>query len=111
MDILSVIRRWALRDKLPLREISRRTGLSRNTIRRYLRAGIVEPKFKGPSRPSKLDPYAEKLSGWLLSEQRKSRALLHKRARDSPRESNVVAGRYEQTSEDDLQDHQLGAVG
>ncbi|QDL93517.1 IS21 family transposase [Paroceanicella profunda] len=73
MDFLSVIRRWALRDKMPIREISRRTGLSRNTIRRYLRAGIVEPKFKAPSRPSKLDPYAEKLSGWLLAEQRKSR--------------------------------------
>lgn len=73
MDILSVIRRWALRDKLPIREISRRTGLSRNTIRRYLRAGIVEPKFRAPSRPSKLDPYADKLSGWLLTEQRKSR--------------------------------------
>lgn len=73
MDILSVIRRWALRDKLPIREISRRTGLSRNTIRRYLRAGIVEPKFKAPSRPSKLDPYAEKLSGWLLAQQRKPR--------------------------------------
>lgn len=73
MDILSVIRRWALRDKLPIREISRRTGLSRNTIRRYLRAGIVEPKFKAALRPSKLDPYAEKLSGWLLAEQRKPR--------------------------------------
>lgn len=42
MDIVSVIRRWALQDKLPIREISRRTGLSRNTIRRYLHAGIVE---------------------------------------------------------------------
>lgn len=73
MDILSVIRRWALRDKLPIREISRRTGLSRNTIRRYLRAGIVEPKFKPASRPSKLDLYAEKLSGWLLAESRKPR--------------------------------------
>ena len=59
--------------RLPIREISRRTGLSRNTIRRYLRAGIVEPKFKAPSRPSKLDPYAEKLSGWLLAQQRKPR--------------------------------------
>ena len=37
-------------------------------------------------------------------------ALLHKGARDSPRESNVVAGRYEQTSEDDLQDHQLAKL-
>lgn len=73
MGFLSVIRRWALRDKMPIREISRRTGLSRNTIRRYLRAGIVEPQFQTPARPSKLDPYAEKLSGWLVTEQRKSR--------------------------------------
>jgi len=73
MGFLSVIRRWALMDKMPIREISRRTGLSRNTIRKYLRADIVEPNFKTPTRPSKLDPFAEKLSGWLLKEQRKSR--------------------------------------
>lgn len=73
MGFLSVIRRWALRDKMPIREISRRTGLSRNTIRKYLRADIVEPSFKTPVRPSKLDPFAEKLSGWLLLELRKSR--------------------------------------
>lgn len=36
---LSVIRRWALREQLSIREIARRTGLSRNTIRKYLRAG------------------------------------------------------------------------
>jgi len=41
MGFLSVIRRWALRDKMPIREISRRTGLSRNTIRKYLREGAV----------------------------------------------------------------------
>jgi transposase len=58
---------------MPIREISRRTGLSRNTIRKYLRAGIVEPQFCRPARPSKLDPFAEKLSGWLVTEQRKSR--------------------------------------
>jgi hypothetical protein len=56
-----------------IREIERRTGLSRNTIRRYLRAGAVEPKFKVPERPSKLDPFAGKLSGWLLTEAGKSR--------------------------------------
>jgi transposase len=58
---------------MPIREISRRTGLSRNTIRKYLRADIVEPSFRTPTRPSKLDPFAEKLSGWLITEQRKSR--------------------------------------
>ena len=73
MGFLSVIRRWALRDKMPIREISRRTGLSRNTIRKYLREGAVEPKFKTPPRPSKLDPYADRLSAWLLSQLRKPR--------------------------------------
>ncbi len=73
MGFLSVIRRWALRDKMPIREIARRTGLSRNTIKKYLQAGVVEPRFQTPARPSKLDPYAEKLSGWLVTEQRKSR--------------------------------------
>ncbi len=40
MGFLSVIRRWALRGKMPIREIARRTGLSRNTIKKYRRAGI-----------------------------------------------------------------------
>lgn len=52
MALLSIIRRWHLRDHLPIREIARRTGLSRNTIRKYLRAGTVEPRFKVPERPS-----------------------------------------------------------
>lgn len=43
MASLSVIRRWYFRDHLSIREICRRTGLSRNTIRNYLRAGGVEP--------------------------------------------------------------------
>lgn len=73
MAFLSVIRRWALRDEISIREIARRTGLSRNTIRKYLRAGDVTPQFSIPDRPSKLDPFAEKLSGWLLREARKPR--------------------------------------
>ena len=73
MGFLSVIRRWALRDKMPIREIARRTGLSRNTVKKYLREGIVEPKFKTPSRPTKLDPFADRLSAWLLTQTRKSR--------------------------------------
>jgi transposase len=71
--LLSVIRRWALREQLSIREISRRTGLSRNTIRKYLRAGTVEPKFKVPQRASKLDAFADKLAGWLRTEASKPR--------------------------------------
>ena len=77
MGLLRVIRLWALRKKMPIREIARRTGLSRNTIKKYLRAGIVEPQFQSLDRPSKLDPFAEKLTGWLVAEQRKSRKERH----------------------------------
>lgn len=75
MALLSVIRRWHLRDRMPIREIARRTGLSRNTIRKYLRSGAVEPQFRVPERCSKLDPVAEKLSHWLRIEAGKSRKL------------------------------------
>ena len=73
MALLSVIRRWHFRDGMAIREIERRTGLSRNTIRKYLREHTVEPKFKVPDRPSKLDPFAEKLTGWLRIDATKSR--------------------------------------
>ena len=73
MELLSVIRRWHYRDHFSIREISRRTGLSRNTVRKYLRSDSVEPKFAVPDRPSKLDPYADKLSPMLRREAGKSR--------------------------------------
>ena len=65
---LSVIRRWALREQLSIREISRRTGPSRNTIRKYLRADAAEPRYSKRVSPSKLDPLALKLSVWLKTE-------------------------------------------
>ena len=70
---LSVIRRWALREHLSLREIARRTGLSRNTIKKYLRADAVEPRYAKRVSPSKLDPFADKLARWLKTEAGKSR--------------------------------------
>ena len=73
MGFLKVIRTWALRDKMPIREIARRTGMARNTIKKYLREGIVEPTFQTPDRPSKLDSYATQLTAWLVSDQHKSR--------------------------------------
>jgi hypothetical protein len=33
------------REKLSIREISRRTGLSRNTITKHFGAGTIEPQF------------------------------------------------------------------
>ena len=73
MALLSVIRRWHLRDGMAIREIARRTGLSRNTIRKYLSTGIVEPKYPERHSPSKLDLFAPKLAAWLKAESKKNR--------------------------------------
>jgi transposase len=73
MELLSAIRRWHHRDRIAIREIERRTGLSRNTIRKYLRSDAVEVRFKVPERPSRLDPFADKLSEWLRVEAGKGR--------------------------------------
>jgi transposase len=73
MGLLNIVRRMALREKLSIREISRRTGLSRNTVTKHLNAGTIEPKFVLPKRPSKLDDFADKLAGWLKTETGNSR--------------------------------------
>lgn len=62
---LIVIRRRELREHLSLREIARRTGLSRNTIKKYLRAGTVEPRYAtriSPSEHTKLQVAHTRLS-------------------------------------------------
>jgi len=73
MGLLNVIRKLRLRQGLAIREIERRTGLSRNTIKKYLKADTSEPKFTTPDRSSKLDPFSEKLTGWLKANAKKGR--------------------------------------
>ena len=73
MATLNVIRRWALREKMSMREISRRTGLARNTVKKYLSSEEIEPSYPRRVSAKKLDSYAEKLTGWLELEATKSR--------------------------------------
>ena len=54
---MTVMRRSHWREHLSIRENGRRTGLSRNTVRKYLRVDGVQPKFELPERPSKLDVF------------------------------------------------------
>jgi hypothetical protein len=45
----------------------------RNKVTKHLAANTIEVKFATPERQSKLDPFAEKLAGWLKTEASKLR--------------------------------------
>ncbi|WP_413282438.1 sigma factor-like helix-turn-helix DNA-binding protein [Vibrio sp. MA40-2] len=73
MSLLSVIRRWHFREGMSQREIARRTGLSRNTVRKYLKDQTIEPVYSKRSTLSKLDEFEELLISWLKREARRPR--------------------------------------
>ena len=73
MALLSIIRRWHIRDQVPLREIARRLRISRNTVRRYLRAEITEPAYAVRRSRSVIDKYSFQLSAMLKTEAARSR--------------------------------------
>jgi transposase len=67
------VRRWAemrrMRevDGLSIREIAKRTGHDRNTVRRALRRE-GPPRYERPPRPSKLDPFKDEIHRLLRDE-------------------------------------------
>ena len=73
MALLSVIRRWHHREGVSIRAIARRTGLSRGTVRKYLRSDVVEPRYSPRHNKTKLDAFAAQLLEWLKAEERKTR--------------------------------------
>ena len=74
MGMLAKIRRMHYREHLSLREIVRRTGLSRNTIRTWLRqVDAVEPKCAPREVATKLDQYADTLTGWLKANEHRNK--------------------------------------
>jgi IS30 family transposase len=70
--LLGIIRRWHIRDQVPLREIARRLGISRNTVRRYLRSETIEPAYAERQSTRAIDKYAFQLSALLKTEAAKS---------------------------------------
>jgi transposase len=63
------IRRLHFVKRLAIREIARRTGLSRVTVRRALRSA-EPPRYGRPPRPSKLEPYREEILRLLREDPR-----------------------------------------
>ena len=68
MDQIGWIRRLHRREKKSEREIARITGLSRNTVSKWLHGELVEPKYRRAGRPSKLTPYVDALQQALAAD-------------------------------------------
>ena len=69
--MLAKVRRLHLRAKLSIREVSRRTGLSRKTLRQWLRRdGVTEPKYPKRQENGVLDPWVEQLEAVLVAAER-----------------------------------------
>jgi len=74
MNLLGKIRRLHYREGLSISEIARRTGLSRNTIKRWLKAGEgVEPKYRRKAPDTILSPYLPRLRQWLEADVRRAK--------------------------------------
>src|SRR5437867_8716724 len=82
------IRRWYFVRRLSIKEIVRRTGHGRNTIRRALRSG-EPPRYRRPPRPSKLDAFREEIHRLLRSDPR----LPGKRIRELLEEQGYAGGK------------------
>jgi transposase len=82
VGMLATIRRMHLRDKLSIREISRRTNLSRNTIRQWLRQpNMVEPKYSQRPVISVVEPYFEQIRQWLKADSHRGKKEHHTASR------------------------------
>lgn len=65
----SKIRRMFFREHLSISEIARRTTLTRNTIKKWLKAADgTEPKYRRPSKLTKLTPFEPKLLMALVAD-------------------------------------------
>ena len=69
MVMIGKVRRMRHRQKKSVREIARITSLSRNTVRKWLRAPMQgEPKYRRGAQPRKLGPFHERLKKALKAE-------------------------------------------
>ena len=81
MAMIGKVRRLHYRQQKSVREIARLTSLSRNTVRKWLKAPVVvEPKYRRGVRPGKLTPFHE-----VLAQALKVDAHRPKRARRTAR--------------------------
>jgi hypothetical protein len=78
MDQIGWIRRLHCRENKSEREISRTTGLSRNTVDKWLHADVSDPpKYRRTPQPCKLTPFVEMVKQTLRADARRPKQERH----------------------------------
>ena len=93
MEQWAEIRRMHFVERLAIKEIQRRSGRDRKTIRRALRSD-EPPRYRRPPRPSKFDPFRDEIERLLRSDPR----LPGKRIRELIEELGYRARRRSSTT-------------
>jgi len=74
MDMIGKVKRMHFRDHLSFSDIARRTGLSRNTVKKWVKAPVeVEPRYRRDAVPGKLSAYEEALVQMLQADARRQK--------------------------------------
>ena len=74
MDMIGKVRRMKLRDKLSNSAIAKLTGLSRNTVKKWLKAtGDVSPKYRRTSPDGKLSAFKATLETALTADAQRAK--------------------------------------
>jgi transposase len=93
MDMIGRVRRLRSRGKKSEREISRTTGLSRNTVAKWLHVPLAgEPKYRRELRPGKLTAFHESLKQALEADGHRAR---HERRTARALHTEIKAAGYE----------------
>ncbi len=72
IEMVGRIRRMHRRDKVSVREIARSTGLSRNTVVKWLAEAVQgAPKYRRAPQPTKLGPFHEAIEQALVADARR----------------------------------------
>ena len=93
MDMIGKVRRMHRRDNKSVREIARLTGLSRNTVAKWLEAPLEgQPQYRRGPQPSKLTAFHEALKQALKADSHRPR---HERRTARALYAEAKAGGYE----------------
>ena len=74
MDMIGKVRRMKMRDGVSISEISRKTGLARNTVKKWLKApAAVEPRYERAQKVGKLSAFEATLVAALKTDAHRAR--------------------------------------